>query len=292
MNAINPAAAAAREAARGTAGKFGEQHRDPAPEGLVDTFVPGNPEWDAVQSVIQSQDYADEDALDAGLADGEVGVDEAIGMLRETYRKGSGADEHTAAEDRAVSNAIGALFDGEDDLDGALAAHDVGVDAIIGMMRETYNAGQRNAVTTQAPEAPATVNLTTHLGVIHAKAAARQAVYEADQAGVRLVAEDITSLFPDAAYLLMRKRGSGFFAVSVVDENGLHVAHPDADGEVLVGNDGTEHEFESELLHETLIDLPQDPPVDGVGFIPEYAWFSEDKDAAYHRIDLRTALGN
>lgn len=291
MNTINPAAAAAREGARASTGQFGEQHRDPAPDGLIDSFVPGNPEYEAVFTTIRSQGHDDDDALDAALADNQVGVDEVVGMLRATFRKGSGTDAGSPEEDNAVNDAVRALFDDEDDLDGALADNNVGVDAVIGMMRETYEAGQHNATSAPTAAAPAPVDLTTHLGVIHAKAAARQAMYEADQAGVRLVAEDITSKFPDAAHLLMRQRGTGFYAVSVVDENGLHVAHPDADGEVLVGNDGTEHEFESELLYETLIDLPQNPPVDGVGIIPEYAWFSEDKAAAYHRIDLRTALG-
>ncbi|MGW8431590.1 hypothetical protein ACWGJ9_10905 [Curtobacterium citreum] len=292
MNTINSAAAAAREGARASTGQFGEQHRDPAPDGLIDSFVPGNPEYEAVFTTIQSQGHDDDDALDAALADNQVGVDEVVGMLRATFRKGSGTDAGSPEEDNAVNDAVRALFDDEDDLDGALADNNVGVDAVIGMMRETYEAGQHNATSAPTAAAPAPVDLTTHLGVIHAKAAARQAVYEADQAGVRLVAEDITSKFPDAAELLMRTRGDGFYAVKVVDKDGRHVARPDADGQYLIGNDGNEHEFEGELLYETLVDLPTRPPKDEVGhYIPEYAWFSEDAHAAYFSIDLRTALG-
>ncbi|WIE81215.1 hypothetical protein [Curtobacterium sp. MCSS17_016] len=298
MNTISPAAAAAREGARATTGQFGEQHRDPAPEGLVDTFVPGNPEYEAVQSVIRSQGHNSEDALDAALAEGQIGVDDALGMLRETYRKGRGLDAASSEEDHAVNDAIRALYESEEDFDESLALNEAGVDPLIGMMRETYTAGQRDAgagagAGAAAGEEPHPADLTTHIGVIHAKAAARQAVYEADQASVRLVAEDITSKFPNAAYLLMRTRGSdGFVAEEITDAVGRHVARPDADNGYLVANDRTEHEFNGELLYETLVDLPQEPPrgLDDQ-YLPEYNWFGRSTSYGRFRIDLRTALG-
>jgi hypothetical protein len=294
MNTISPAAAAAREGARATTGQFGEQRRDPAPEGLVDTFVPGAAEYEAVQDAIRSHGYETEGALDDGLANQEVGVDQAIGMLRETYRNGRGLDGHSPEEDHAVNDTIRSLYESEEDFDESLALNEAGVDPLIGMMRETYTAGQRDAgAGVAATEEPRTADLTSHVGVIHAKAAARQAVYEADQASVRLVAEDITSKFPNAAYLLMRTRGSdGFVAEEITDAVGRHVARPDADNARLIANDRTEHDFNGELLWETLVDLPQEPPrgLDDQ-YLPEYNWFAQSTSHGRFRIDLRTALG-
>jgi hypothetical protein len=294
MNTISPAAAAAREGARATTGQFGEHHRDPAPDGLVDTFVPGNPEYEAVQSVIRSQGHNSEDALDEALAEGQIGVDDALGMLRKTYRNGRGLDGHSPEEDHAVNDTIRSLYESEEDFDESLALNEAGVDPLIGMMREAYTAGQRDAgAGVAAAEEPRTADLTSHVGVIHAKAAARQAVYEADQASVRLVAEDITSKFPNAAYLLMRTRGSdGFVAEEITDAVGRHVARPDADNARLIANDRTEHDFNGELLWETLVDLPQEPPrgLDDQ-YLPEYNWFAQSTSHGRFRIDLRTALG-
>jgi hypothetical protein len=294
MTNITPATASARENARAASGQFGEQRRDPAPDGLVDTFVPGAPEYEAVQGAIRSNGYETEDALDDGLANQEVGVDQAIDMMRETYRNGRGLDGHSPEEDHAVNDTIRALYESEEDFDESLALNEAGADPLIGMMRETYTAGQRDAgAGVAAAEEPRPADLTTHIGVIHAKAAARQAVYDADQASVRLVAEEVTALFPDAAYLLMRKRGSnGFIAEDITNSVGRHVARPDTDSSCLIANDRTEHDFNGELLWETLVDLPQEPPRGyDDRYLPQYNWFAESTSDGRYRIDLRTALG-
>jgi len=130
------------------------------------------------------------------------------------------------------------------------------------------------------------------------KSRAAQASRDADRLGARLVAEEIKSRVPHAAYLLMdesdQSNTTGFWATKILDENKKPIG--DIDNDYIIDDAGNEFEIEG-IVWEVLTDLPHDAPVvydQATGkqnYSSEYGWFSKFKDDQAV-IDLNRAVAD
>ncbi|WIB65299.1 hypothetical protein [Curtobacterium sp. MCBD17_040] len=281
MTNLNPAAESAREGARKSDGKFGEQQHAEAPEGLLPGAA-GSREETAVQTAV-ARLFESEDAFDRALADRQVGVDEVLGMLREAYQLGCG-DAATAATPAATTARQQDLAALTRALNTPGDSHGDVRDAAKTLVAFAGAPGPE-----QAP--PSAVSEEAYYDL---KSAGAKASREADRLGAHLVAKAILAKLPNAAYLQMEESDQsvthGFWANRILDENKAEIA--DIEDDVVTDNDGEDLNVDTGLLWEVLTELPQSPPTihdaatRTVSYAPEYEWF-EPGTTAY--IDLRKA---